>query len=227
MNPMLNGQTVRGSVSAARRGMSLLEVVIAVTILAVVMASYIASMVFTTRVSYKTKADMFANELINRTVEELRASNYDNIGFAMGNEARFLNVQSYESDPQNPNQSVTFNVRCDFLGFGTAAGGGASSLVGSFPPGFPAWETNMWQGHLVMIKQGRGRGQVCAITANTGNTLTVCHNLDGSGGGGWGTSPDATSYFEIDNGKSVRVTCSWLDAGTTRSLTRMSLIPSP
>lgn len=212
------------------RGLSLVEVLIALAILGVVSLSFIGSLIFTSRTAHATTSRIFAVELANRTVEELRAlgeTNYEILGTDTGDAARFLQEQTFDKDPVSSGQTIQFTVSCDFKGFGTVSSAGSNSLTAVIPADYPQWETNEWVGQMVMIKDGDGSGQIAYITANTADTLTITTNLSGSGGGSWMRTPSAGDEFEINNGKTVVITISWTEQGRSQQLARTALIPGP
>lgn len=71
------------------------------------------------------------------------------------------------------------------LATGTATSATATTLVNSAK----SWTSSQWINSQVRITGGTGAGQVRAITANTGTTLTVAT---------WTVTPDATSTYTIE-----------------------------
>lgn len=212
-----------------RAGMTLAEVVIALALLLIVSVSYLASTTFNARMARAAQIDVYAVELTNRIIEEMRMANYDNLGTHVGAEARFMAPQTFQMDPENPDRLPPFTVTTEFMGFGMVSSSGPNSLTAIIPTdtAFPDWSGIDWTGRLVMIKDGDDSGQIAHITSNDATTLQIVRALDGSGSGSWIRNPDAGNYFEIDNGKTVRVTVDWINNGTAQSISRMSLIPSP
>ena len=213
------------SLQLQRRGFSLLEVVIAVGLLAVVTASFMASIIFTARTAASAKTDAYGIDTINRTIENLRSVTFANLGTTTGDGAQFMTTQVNHMDPDNPTQSPTVSVKCQFMGFGSVASATNTALTAVFPANFPAWTTNQWAGRMVMIKTGVARGQVAFVKSNTADTLTITTTLDGSSSANWFLNPAAGDTFEIDNGKGVLITISWSDREGNHTLTRTTLIP--
>lgn len=210
-----------------RAAFSLLEVMIAMAILLIVSLSFTTGVIFNARTGVRNKSELFALELINRTIEEMRnPAIYEQLGTSVGAAAVYLNPRTFPYDPAEPADTVNYTVTCRFSGFGTVASASGSTLRANLI-GNNAWETNEWQGRLVMVKRGTGGGQVASITANDGNTLTISRNLDGTSGSGWYKNPVAGDYFEIDNGKTVEIIIDWTERGTAYQLTRTALIPTP
>jgi prepilin-type N-terminal cleavage/methylation domain-containing protein len=212
--------------SYRQRGFTLLEVVIALVLLLIVSLSYMTTSIFNARTSARAKVDVFALELVNRTLEDMRTSNFNNLGTSTAPESKFLTAQTNRMDRSDPN-SISFTVNCAFSGFGSVAAVSGTTLRATFPTGFPAWRTDQWKGHKVMIQSGTGVGQIMYITGNSADTLTICRNLDGSGGGGWYKTPAVNDTFNIDNGKTATVTVSWTERGVTRTEVRSAMIPMP
>lgn len=67
---------------------------------------------------------------------------------------------------------------------GSATAGSTTSLTDSSAN----WTTNQWIGYYVYIWSGTGRGQIAAITGNTGTVLSFAT---------LGTAPDSTSKYNI------------------------------
>jgi len=212
--------------------MTIIEVTIALSLLLIVTLSSFSAMTLSARGGRYSQGELYATELINRTIEDLRSSaisgGFARLGTNQAPESKFLAAQNYTMNPSAVNNyNLNFSVTCNFMGAGTIAAAAATTLTANFPANFPAWTANQWTGHLAMITSGNGRGQIAYIVSNTATTLTICQNLDGTGGGGWYVTPAAGDSYLIDNGITVQIVSSWTQRATQRSLTRTALIPSP
>lgn len=214
---------------AASRAFTILEAVISLSILLMVSLSFFASLVVSSRSAQVGKANAFAIQIMDRTIEDLRGADFDNIGTTVTTAAeyRFSNPQTFQLPLGGAAQFLNLSVQCSFLGYGKISAISGSGLTAAFPTNFPAWTTNQWQGHYVMITNGGGVGQMAYINSNTANALTISRNLSGSGGGGWYLNPSVGDSFQIDNGKTVKVTITWTIARRNFTMTRTALIPPP
>jgi len=213
--------------------MTILEVVVALTVLLMVSVASFSAMTLSARGGRYSQAELYATELINRTIEDMRSSaisgGFSRLGTNTAPESKFLSTQSYTMNSSTVgNYNLNFSVTTSFMGAGTIASASSTSLTPNFPTGFPAWTANQWTGHLAMITSGNGRGQIAYISSNTASTLTIAQNLDGSGGGsGWYVTPAAGDSYLIDNGITVKIVAGWTQRATARTVQRTTLIPSP
>ena len=213
----------------AGQAFTLLEVVIALALLAVASVAFTSGLVYSARTAKSAKTDVYAISVINRVIEELRSSDYDRLGGSTGAEARFLSPILYDMDPDVPDaETTTFTVNVRFFGFGTIQSATGNSLTAVIPnsPAWPTWRTDMFAGRYVMITTGSGRGQVAYIQSNNANSLTISRDLDGTPGQGWIQAPAAGAGFVIDNGKMAEINVTWSLNGRDFTMTRMALIPS-
>lgn len=210
------------------RGFTLIEAIIALSILLLVSLSFFASLLASSRSAQVGRANIYAIQLMDRILEELRAADFDNLGNTVTGAAenRFNSNQTFNLQIANA-VNLPYTVSCKFLGFGTVASATATSLTPNFPANYPAWTTDQWKGRAVVVTDGVAKCCMAYVNSNTANTLTISRNLDGSGGGGWWTTPVAGDTYLIDNGKSVQVTITWTVARKAFTMTRTTLIPDP
>ncbi|MBN1900471.1 hypothetical protein JW926_04000, partial [Candidatus Sumerlaeota bacterium] len=217
------------------KGVSLVEILFAVAIFSFTALGFMGSLIASSRASavipYEIMAENFASRIIERMQLRCRLGSidkYELLGDSSADpEDSFLQTFTFESDPDNPETSVTFNVDVTFRGFGMVSSATDTTLTAQFPQGFHKWEDNAWEGNPVMIKNGRGNGQMAYILSNTDDTLTITRNLDGSPGDGWLSLPNPTSYFEINGGKTAKVVVSWTFKDKSYSSEREVLIYHP
>lgn len=198
-------------IARARRGVSFLELIFAITILVVALGALSTALLHAYRSGYRQKERLFAIQLAQAAIEELRGTQFDAVTDLLG-----MDPTDPDDPISNPVYTVassdeedvakTFTVTLSFRGYGQVAAAGASSLTASFDRGQDAFRPGEFVNHQVMITAGNGEGQVRQITANTTDQLS----LDRS----WDVTPNATSFFMIDGGKTVTATVTWTQTGT-------------
>jgi len=215
-------------------GMTLVEVVISMAIFSLLSIGFITTLIVSSRASMNVPLEVGADSYASKIIEQMQLRNrlligdYDMLGDPTASvDKSFLQLYNFPYDPTNPTWSVNYQVEIKFKGFGKVSSATNSTLTAVIPSGFPSWDTNEWQGNMVMIKKGLGSGQIAYILSNTNNTLTITRNLDGSPGSGWIASPDTTSYFEINGGKSAIINITWQYRQRTYSRQYRALIYHP
>ena len=199
------------------KGAFLIEAMFAMAIFALVTLGYISSLTASSRASAVVPYEIMAENLASRIIERMQLrtkmggiEEYDKLGDPnAAPEDSFMETFTFESDPENTEGGLTFNVDVAFRGFGMVSQATNDTLEAVFPGGFEPWGTNEWQGNPVMIKKGHGSGQIAYILSNSEDTLTITRNLDGTPGRSWISKPRQSSYFEINGGKTATVTVSW------------------
>ncbi|MCX7015616.1 MAG: prepilin-type N-terminal cleavage/methylation domain-containing protein [Candidatus Sumerlaeota bacterium] len=205
-------------------GMTLIEIVIAMAISAILTLALVSATITAARVSSNMPYDVYATQIISKTAEDLRKENYDLVGTT--GLPLYNSAQTFYSDPDDHSRGTSFTVSVRFKGFGLCASGSSSTtLKAVLPAGDPGWTANEWQGSVVMLKDGAGSGQCAYVKSNTADTLTITRNLDGSGSLAWIQTPTTTTYFEIGGGKTVVITASWSNGrkNFSKSMTTMLL----
>lgn len=216
------------------KAFTLIEVTWAILLFSLITTGFVATLIASTRAASNLPIEVTADSLAMKIIEEMQLRNrlniseYDKLGDPEApSEDSFLETFTFETDPDDPSKSVTINVDVEFKGFGMVSSAGSTSLTADFPDGFEEWETDEWAGGVVMIKKGRGSGQLAHIVSNTEDTLTITRNLDGTPGSSWIINPSTSSYFEINGGKTADVTARWSHLGKERSRTFHTLIYHP
>jgi prepilin-type N-terminal cleavage/methylation domain-containing protein len=217
--------------SQHRSGFTLVEVVIAMVIVAVTSIGFVASVIFSSRQSATNTDHLYAIQLAAKYGAMVRASNFTRLGdtttSAGAYERQFLSPLTTHVDDQYPNSTTAFTVRVLFSGWGTVRSATPNTLTANLPAGQQPWGAGEWVGHYVVIAKGTGRTQVMRITANTGGTLTVTSDLTGATAGNWTQTPDTTSQFYINNGKTARIAVSWGDGANFRTVNRTVFVRRP
>ncbi len=205
-------------------GFTLVEVMIAVLIVAIVTTTVISSIMFTSRATRLNSNRSAAVNVAQGFIERLQADNFANVGPPP--DARnqppaggYANIDFNSNPPVYLDEAL--NVRCRivfrFTGYGRATAGGSTSLTDATVAGTAAaWRSDEWKGDTLFIVSGRGAGQFAQISGNTATNLTLASALN--------PAPDATSVYMINNGKTVEVTTTWEYLGKSYSETMESLI---
>ncbi len=216
--------------------MSLVEVLIASAILAVITLAMFATLVLSTRISREAQRQLIALEVINRQAELIRgAPNYFRLGVVdtdtggWGDTIEgFVHPDFVRSDPDNPDVTTTFRVRYEWSGFGLVRSADSNSFEAEIFRNQPYeldWGIMDFTGHRVLLRDGQGAGQMANITdmditVSGGVITSVSFDIDCAFNGysvsSWGLIPglnaatNERTYFEIDGGKTCRITAEWL-----------------
>lgn len=243
----------------AERGITLIEILIASGILAVVTLTAIGSMVMASALSRFAHEDMMAVEIANRQIELIRsAPSYRHLGtlevwnttstppsltfpaflngdFTGSQYKAVYNDESVQYDPQFPANGPTFNISYEWYGFGVAQSATNNSItvrVFTGQPHYQDWSKVDFTGRRLLIREGSGRGQIANITAQSSSasacTLSTSCALNGYSTTGWSVNPAFGSYFEVDGGKTVKVTITWTKRGRQSSqgrIVRWAFVP--
>lgn len=217
-----------------KQGVTLVEALFAVGIFALLAVGFMTTLVASMRATGRAVLEIAADNFATKIIEEMQLRNkmsieeYDKLGDPSAPvDDSFLKTFVASSDPQNPSRSVEFRAQVRFKGFGKVASATQNSLSAAIPNGFPSWEVDEWKGCPVMIKKGKGSGQIAYILSNTSSDLSITRNLDGSAGASWLTSPDSSSYFEINGGKTAEVTVRWIYRGQPFTRVYRTLVYHP
>ncbi|MDX2177600.1 MAG: hypothetical protein SF028_14140 [Candidatus Sumerlaeia bacterium] len=163
------------------------------------------------------------------------------------------NTTNHYSDQQYNAESVQVRVSFAYSGWGFAANStGPNNLVkgvvGSNPSGTVnnqrAWNTtidgktenNEWAGSLVLIIRGTGENQIGRIISNTPTQLNITTDIRDpanpvpatpayNGAAPWDVTPNSTSFYRINNGRTVDMMLRWNNAARAeQTLTRRVLV---
>lgn len=207
-----------------KKGMVLLEAVFAVAIIAITTLAFISALIFTARQAEINTQHLYGVNLAAKYAALIRASNSTNLGDtnapANAFARQFLAPQTAYSNPSEHSAGIAYNVSFVFTGWGSVASATANTLTATFPPGLSPWKVNEWTGHYVTITEGLGRTQIMRIKSNTANTLTLTADLTGATTTNWTMTPNTTSKFYIDDGKTARITIVWGDGSRHQTINR-------
>jgi prepilin-type N-terminal cleavage/methylation domain-containing protein len=196
---------------------SLLEVLIASTILAIVLLGAITGLLFVSRMSLAAQQDLMAMEVLERESELIRAApNYRALGdpdMAVAHptnpvytDQSFTIRRERVYDPQFPDSAPIFTLDYTWYGFGEATGGSSDSLdfdQDDWPEGVDM------TGRYVILREGTGAGQMARITDHTPGRFELDAAFNGYGISNLLVAPASGTRFEVDGGKWVRVTARW------------------
>lgn len=205
------------------RGVTLVEVLIASSILGVVALAAISITLAASRGSRDAIYDMMALELVNREIERLRSEgDFAQRGDATHANPLFVNSATFPYDPQFTDAGPEFTVNYEWFGFGRVASGSANSItfdasgwpdVGELPDMTLSFLTLPESGQIVRItdfsiSDGVGtftfNADIYEVDANP-RPITV--------------APVVNERFYVDYGKWVHLTIEWTEPdGDQRSL---------
>lgn len=224
--------------------MTLVEVVIAIALAAMLSAGMYGSTIYTMRQTAKNVEHIYAMLLANSEVASLRVSRFNKVTADPGTlatgdyEKRFAEPRTVTMDPHTAQSSQTFTVTHNLSGFGKgvqSTGSGSTRLTlgaNSVP-----WTANLYRDHLLVITGGRGVNQVMRITghgASTGATdgkggtvdVQLTSDLTGGTTTGWiGNTPNSESTFAVDYGLYSDVEVSWDNGEGYKTVTETVYVP--
>ncbi len=234
-------------ISNRSRGMTLVEVTIAIALAAMLSAGMYASAIYTMRQTAKNLEHIYAVQLASSEAAAVRAARFDKLRVdpdTLGNgdfEKRFAQTQSVTMNPVDPH-SPTYTAEYEFAGFGTGitpASGGSNSWYFHIPEHSADWEVDQFKGHMVVITGGAGANQVMYILGHEEtktqsgmrrSRATLTSDLTGTHSGssyGWpGINPNINSRYAIDYGMYCNVKVSWGDGAGYKTVTETVYVPS-
>lgn len=216
---------------SSRRGMTFVEVLIAVGISAVVSVGLYGSAIYTMRQTARNVEHMFAVQLANSAAARVRAASFSKLAaepstLAAGEfEKEFSQPQTYQLDPLNP-KSTEFTVSYKMAGFGsgielTGSGNGAAAKL-TIPSHSDEWAKDQYKDHFLVITGGAGANQLRRIKNHQKSNLaagkrtvtaTLVKNLKDTEPEetGWDVTPGASSVFAVDYGLYCDIEVKWGD----------------
>ncbi len=181
-----------------RRGFTLVEMMIAVTLLAVLAFATVASLQQAARVTRLNSQTLTALQLAHSEYERLLRVNFADLG------PEAFPDHAPEDDPPlwiDEAQGIRASLSYDFSGYGELENSSRQQLTDARA----GWEHNIWQGATVFLVEGEGAGQMGRIASNTPNTLHLETPL--------AFAPRKGTRYMIDHGKTVTLTLRWQDRG--------------
>ncbi|NUP89273.1 MAG: hypothetical protein HUU25_05565 [Candidatus Sumerlaeia bacterium] len=198
-----------------RRGISLVSTMVGIVLVAGLLITNAATLIYTARTSRIVSYRLAARNVAQGVYERMIADLYTNV-----TPANYPSVASSEASApvldslNNLRAGLTIEIQGDQQV--TSATASSITVTGA------NWEPNRWAGNVVCLTAGRGFGQRALITGNTPDTLNV--SLLGMGQPTFVITPDATTQFAINGGKMVRITASFQDRGRTYTETLTGLV---
>lgn len=215
----------KGCPSARRnhRGVTLVEIVISMLMLALLSITVISSVIFSSRGARLNTNALAAKNIAQGWFERMAADDFGNVtppdntasgGIWNPTGAGYEDIPTTSATPVWLDRALGIPCAVDFAfkGFGIASGGGSSSLTDSSV----SWETDEWEGDTLYLIDGTGSGQHAEITSNSATSLSI----DGT----FTVPPDNTTKYLINNGKTVEITTTWFYQGEPFTQTVESLI---
>jgi len=193
----------------SRYGLSLLEVIISITLLVLISVSIITSLMFSYRITRVNTNAIAAKNIAQGFFEKMAIDTFANVG-----PQHYPNIDYDNVPPVWLDEAIGIPCRADFAfkGFGTAEGGSLTSFIDNDA----GWETNEWAGDTLYLVVGKGLGHFAPIISNSASTLHIGDTL--------AVSPDTTTKYMINNGKTVEITTTWEYCGKSYAQTIESLI---
>lgn len=179
------------------------------TLLVLISVSIITSLMFSYRITRVNTNAIAAKNIAQGFFEKMAIDTFPNVG-----PQHYPNIAYDNETPVWLDEAMNMSCRVEFAfkGFGTTEGGSLCSLIDNDTN----WETNEWAGDTVYLVEGKGIGNFAPIISNSVNTLHLGDTL--------AVSPDTTTKYMINNGKTVEITTTWEYCGKTYAQTIESLI---
>lgn len=205
------------------RGVTLVEIVVSMLLLGLLSITVISSVIFSSRGARLNTNALAAKNIAQGWFERMAADEFGNVtppdntasgGIWNPTGAGYEDIPTTATNPVWLDRALEIPcaVEFDFKGFGIATGGGSSSLVDSTAD----WEADEWAGDTLYLVDGAGAGQFAEVTSNGSNSLTIDGNFV--------VSPDTSTKYMINNGKTVEITTTWFYQGEPFTQTVESLI---
>lgn len=208
--------------SSRRRGFTLVEVLVAVGILAIVSATSVAGMLYSARLGRSAVDDMIAIEFLNRETELVR-THRDYAGLGTDAVPRFRGTRRGVYDEQFADNGFVWEMEYLWWGFGEIQSTTSTSITIVEPE--DDWPDVDIVGRRVVIRPNRmgagvGGGQIANIADwdAEGGVIRTDFGVNGFNSSEWWIQPAAGDLFEVDGGKHLRLTMRW--ARTARDLDR-------
>lgn len=228
--------------------MTLVEVVIALGLSALLSAGMYASAIYTMRQTAKNVEHIFAVQLASSEAACVRASRFNKLRAnptvlpSSDFEKRFASSRSVAMNAVDPHSPV-FAVAYNFTGFGTgiapSAGGGPTEWWFTVPAHSAGWAEDQFKDHLVVITGGEGANQVMYILDHDATEahgsgrrtkVRLTSDLTGANSGGsygWPTkNPGSSSMYAVDYGLYCDVAVSWDDGVGYKTVTETVYVPN-
>lgn len=222
-------------------GMTLVEVVFAIAIAAIVSLGMYGSAIYTMRQTSRNMEQTYALQILNAAAAKARVARFDKLvggNNAVGSgefEKQFFAPQSISTDP-NMAQSTSVNINYKLKGFGTGISTNASKYDLTMGEDSDDWKANEFKDRLLVIIGGKGVNQVMRIRNHTKTNVesgkrivTAMLTSDLEKGTGtpsdWSVAPNDTSAWVIDYGAYCELTVTWGN-DSNNSITETVYVPA-
>lgn len=221
--------------SRRRRAVTMIELIIAIMLMAVVVLAFLSATTFGISSIRATIDRQMALDAMQLWEARILGANRERLGeptlTAASPEWPLTQSINWNPDPTFPNQAPTVTMRARYKGWGFAAASTGTTLVrGSvvgntnttsyaghpnLPGWWAPWVANEFTGNIVVISDGPGRGQVARIISNTADTLTISTDIRSMDTAGyvnnrpWDVAVGVGSQFYISNSKTVDLSATW------------------
>lgn len=193
----------------------LLATVFGAALIALLILTNIASLVYSARSARILSYRLAARDVVQGVLEQMYADAFEDV-----DPANYPSLDA--SDPGAPVLDSLQDMRCAI----TIEIEGEREVTSATPNSVTVngadWEPNRWVGNTVFVTGGPGLGQRALITANTADTLTT--SLIGYSQTTWVSQPTSSSRIMINGGKMVSVTATFDFRGTTYTETVEGLV---
>lgn len=191
------------------RAFSLIEVVIACFLLAIIALAAVGGLQFSSRMARINTNALAAKNIAQGYLERMMIDSIDHLDAAHYPDITFdSDPPVYIDEALNIRCQVTFN----FKGSGTLTNSSANNLTDNNIH----WIADEWDGDTVFLIAGDGAGQMAEIDNNTVNTLHLAAPLT--------YPPSKGTTYLINNGVTVEITTTWFYLGKQYTQTIESLI---
>ncbi len=191
------------------RAFSLIEVVIACFLLAMIALAAIGGLQFASRMSRINANALAAKNIAQGYLERMMLDSIDHLDATHYPDIDFDSVPPvYIDEALDIRCQVTFQ----FKGSGTLTNASANNLTDNNIQ----WISHEWDGDTVFLVAGDGAGQAALIDFNTPNTLHLVGSL--------AYAPSKGTQYKINNGVTVEITTTWVYLGQQYTQTIESLI---
>lgn len=216
------------------RGVTLVEIMIALGVVSVISVFFMTSIIFTIRQTRENRDHLNAVQIMNYQMGLLKVAQFGPLGEPAGSVPtwesqnfgfRDANPRQIQGDPIDP-RSTVYNVSFEFSGWGIVQSATDTSVTVTIPSNHRAWTANQWANDYVSIIPAVGRAQIARIVSNNANTLTITTDLSGlRSSERWDRLPAAGDVVRINDGKSVLVTVRWGNGQNHRIIQRTYVKP--
>lgn len=229
-----------------RKGMTFVEILIAIFVTVVVSIALYASAVFTLRQTHANLSRSYAIQATNSLATRLRASKLTNLiknpadmenpSFERTN---FFNLTgNINTDPISPHQTqLAYTIELKGFGNFTTQAGVTNNIYSiRLPARSGHWKANEFAGYMVTIISGLGQNQIGRIVSHSASTtqgtnkvindlrITSDVSLTAPNNNAvWSVRPDSTSMFLLNYGVSATILTTWDNA--KKSIQELVYVP--